>query len=123
MKHSIFNNPNTDSSKITGYAIIQLPDLMLFAYGRIKKLKCVRNVATTKVMAITNNQSEVAPATDVITSCELQNKLEGRESQNGLSRLSNVEYDITKIFKKLDDITSAIDSINAILRLSPEKRF
>ena len=74
-------------------------------------------------MAITNNQSEVAPATDVITSCELQNKLEGRESQNGLSRLSNVEYDITKIFKKLDDITSAIDSINAILRLSPEKRF
>ena len=70
-------------------------------------------------MAITHNQSEEVPATDVITSCELQNNLEGRESLKVLSRLSNVETNNIKIFKKLDGIT--FDSINAILRLSPKR--
>ena len=81
--------------KIIGYAIIQLPDLVFFVYGRIKKFKWFRH-RTNVINVIGKNQSEEA----------LLN-LQRPDLLHVLSRLSEVENDIVKVFKKLDDIASA----------------
>ena len=99
------------SSKITGYAIIQLPDLILFVYNRIKKLKCVRNASKSNViMVMPGNEPEEASNTDGVqnnSSDDSQNNIEGRDSINFLSRLPKIEDDNINVFQKLDDIAAA----------------
>ena len=106
-KLNTFISTNTEASKITGYAIIQLPDLVFFVYGRIKKLKCFRSIATSNIIKVLGqNASDEESATVVvqeINSPETQNDLQRRD----LSRLSKLENDNDKLFKKLDDIEAA----------------
>ena len=99
--------------------MIQLPDFILFLYDRIKKLGCFCNVSQSNMItAMGQNEGEWASATDRVQvdgSRGRQNTLDGRDILNSLSRmtvkleevdmrLSKVENDNIKIFKRLDDI-------------------
>ena len=87
-------------------------------YDGIKKRKRVRAAARSHVILVLGqNESEEASATDGVQDNkydEPQNNLQGRDLINVLSRLSTLENDNIKLFKKLDDIAAAIHAINDV---------
>ena len=86
-----------------GYAIIQLPDLLLVLYERLKKIMGCRNLQNTGTAAI-----DAAPIQILVSTAPRQSQTEA-EANSVMNRVSRVEEDNIKLFRKLDEILVAID--------------
>jgi len=90
-----------------GYAIIQLPDLLLVLYERLKKIMGCRNLPNTGTVAI-----DAAPIQILVSTVPRQSQTKA-EANSVMNRGSRVEEDNVKLFRKLDEILVAMDkSIN-----------
>ena len=108
--------------------MIQLPDLILFLYTRIKKIKRLLAINRSNVIMVMQQNGEEASGTDPVDGIDTNQEEGNMERNDMVNRLSKLEEaNITvfekldnmtvsndHIFKKLDDMENAIDSVNEL---------
>ena len=88
----------------TGYAIIQLPELLLFLHKRLISIKWNRSFKR-------DSKNNVEPNSDADKLCADKNEKIEIKIRSVLARLSRVEQNDITMSKKLDKIMRAIDNL------------
>ena len=108
-------SPSLRSNYILGYAIIQIPDLLLFLYGLLKKLK--RNKTSDAISQSLPSESRrkdtsSSPCPDHHCAREVQQGREGYKNQNKLKRFAGnrtseaIPQSLPGEFKRIDTSSS-----------------
>ena len=94
----------------TGYAIIQLPDLLLFLYERLKKIKGLLTLRRSNAI-IVMEQNNAGLLEKSSTKDINQQELEVASDRiDVINRLIKIEKDTIILFEKIERITNSIDS-------------